>query len=67
MKKRFTTMKEVKEELRVLRLQRDIDMAQLENKKLQMENGLTTYNVVTTLFDALKKYGVYFLIKKIFK
>lgn len=63
---KYSTLEEVKKDLHVLRLERDISLAELENKKLEMEQGLSTFNILTTAFDALKKYGAVYLIRRIF-
>lgn len=67
MDKNYNSMEEVRQDLKILRLKRDISLAELESKKIEVEESFAMSNILSTVVEGVKKYGVFFLIKKLFR
>lgn len=65
--KYYRTLEEVREDLKILKLKRDISLAELENYKLEMEESLRPLKIVAYIANTLKSYGVFYLIRKLLK
>ncbi|KZS38868.1 hypothetical protein AWE51_14910 [Aquimarina aggregata] len=67
MKKTYTSFKEIEQDLRKLNLQRQIHLEEVKLIKSEFKEELQPYQWVSTIFSAVKKYGTFYLIKKLFK
>lgn len=65
MKNNYNNLKEVKRDLKILRLERDISLAELEGLKSEVQNEFTPNNMLMYAIEGVKKYGIFFLIKKL--
>ena len=65
--KTYTSFIDIEKDLRKLELERDIAKEELKIVKHDFEDFLKPVNWVTTIIKAMSKYGVLFLIKRIFK
>lgn len=63
--KRYRTLQEVREDLNILKLKRDISLAELEHSKLALESSLRPLKVIAHLGRTLKRYGFLYLLRKL--
>lgn len=66
-RKCYRSMKEVKEDLKILKLRRDINLVELHTSKLEMEDRIRPLKTLVYIAGTLKKYGAFFLIRKLLK
>lgn len=66
-KKQYTSMEDVKYELKAAKLRKDIALAELEGCKLEVEEQLRPFKLLSYAATALKKYGTFYLIRKLFR
>ncbi|MBC31801.1 MAG: hypothetical protein CMH48_13275 [Muricauda sp.] len=66
-KRQYKTMEEVQLALKAARLQKDIALAELEGSKLEVEEQLRPFKILSYATTALKKYGTFYLIRRLFK
>lgn len=67
MKKIYTSFEEIDMDLKTLHLQRQIAMEELKYSKYELQESLTPHQWVSTLLSAVKKYGILYLIRRLFK
>ncbi len=67
MEKTYTSFKEIEQDLRKLNLQRQICLEEMKLLKSEFKEDLQPYQWVSTIFSAVKKYGIFYLIKRLFK
>lgn len=63
----YRTLQEVREDLNILKLKRDISLAELEHSKLALESSLRPLNIIVHLGKTLKRYGFLYLLRKLRK
>ncbi len=64
---KYTSFKEIEQDLRKLDLERKIAREELIGIKYEFQEQLTPHYWWLTVFDFLKKYGIIFLIKEFIK
>ncbi|SHJ11445.1 DUF6327 family protein [Aquimarina spongiae] len=67
MEKTYNSFKEIEQDLRKLNLQRKISFEQMKLVKHELKEDLQPYNWVITVLNSVKKYGILYIIRKIFK
>ncbi|GAA0715417.1 DUF6327 family protein [Aquimarina litoralis] len=67
MRKEYTSFSEIQKDLKVLNLQRQICIEEMKVTKDQLKQDLLPNQWVSTILSAVKKYGILYLIRKIFK
>ena len=67
MDKTYTSFKEIEQDLKTLSLQRKICVEELKLLKPELKEDLKPYQWVSTLLSAVKKYGIFYFIRRIFK
>ena len=65
--KHYRTMQEIRDELKILKLRRDISLAELESSKMEMEESLRPLKILAYAVNILKRYGTLFLLRKLLK
>lgn len=65
--KTFKNIEEVNLELKRLNLERQIAWEQLKGLKEEIRHDLRPYNWLSTLLSALRKYGIFYLMRKLFR
>lgn len=65
--KRYHTMQEVQKDLKILKLQRDIALAELEGTTLDLEERIRSLKAFVYIGNLLKKCSTLFLLRKFFK
>ncbi len=67
MEKEYTSFKEIEQDLRKLHLQRQIYLEEMKLLKSEFKEDLQPYQWVSTLLSAVKKYGILYLIRRLFR
>ncbi|SEL95001.1 hypothetical protein SAMN04487910_3688 [Aquimarina amphilecti] len=67
MKKTYTSFKEIENDLRRLNLQRQISLEEMKLLKSNLKEDIQPYQWFSTVLSAVKKYGILYLIKRMFK
>ncbi|MFD2565136.1 DUF6327 family protein [Aquimarina rubra] len=67
MAKTYSSFEEIEHDLKKYDLQRQISLEEIKLLKTELKEDLQPYQWVSTIFSAVKKYGIYYLIKRIFK
>ncbi|GAA4271989.1 DUF6327 family protein [Aquimarina gracilis] len=67
MEKTYTSFKEIEQDLRKLNLQRKIALEEMKLLKFELKEDLQPYQWVSTLLSAIKKYGIFYMIRRIFR
>ncbi|WP_378175474.1 DUF6327 family protein [Aquimarina sp. SS2-1] len=67
MRKTYHSFEEIERDLKTYSLQRQISLEELKLLKSELKEDLQPNQWVLTLFSAVKKYGIYYLIKRLFK
>lgn len=65
--KTFTTFAEIEHELKRLKLERQIGMEQLKGVKGELSEDLKAKNWISTALSFGWKYGLFLVVKKLFK
>ncbi|XLS30584.1 DUF6327 family protein [Flavobacteriaceae bacterium M23B6Z8] len=65
--KKYNSFEEIERDLKRLDLQRQIAKEQLIGIKYDFQESLSPYSWMMTAFSAVKKYGILFLIRRLFK
>lgn len=60
-------MDEIKYDLKRLSLERQIALEEIKGLKADIKEDLSPYNWLGTLLSAVKKYGILFLVRKLFR
>ncbi|PIE49049.1 MAG: hypothetical protein CSA39_04695 [Flavobacteriales bacterium] len=67
MKKDYQSFEEISFELKKLNLQRKIALEELKNAGYTAQHNIQSSFWMGTVFNAIKKFGTLYLIKRIFK
>ncbi|GGX33532.1 DUF6327 family protein [Aquimarina muelleri] len=67
MKKVYRSFKEIEQDLRTFNLQRQIAMEEMKLLKIELKEDLQPYQWLSTALSTIKKYGVLYLIRRLFK
>ncbi|WP_062055397.1 DUF6327 family protein [Aquimarina longa] len=67
MGKTYTSFKEIEKDLHKLSLQRQICLEEMKLLKSEFKKELQPYQWVSITLSAIKKYGIFYMIKKLFK
>ncbi len=65
--KSYTNFESINLDLKRLKLERQIALEEIKGIKNNFQEDLQPYNWINTALSAAKKYGFYYLIKKILK
>ncbi len=63
----YKNLDEVEYDLKVLNLERQIALESIKGIKDDVKEDLSPYSWMSTIFSAVKKFGVLYLVKKIFR
>ncbi|WP_035086439.1 MULTISPECIES: DUF6327 family protein [Aquimarina] len=63
----YTSFEEIHNELKTLQLKRQISLEEMKLAKSEFKEDLQPYQWMSTFLSALKKYGLLYLIKRMFK
>lgn len=63
----YTSLEAINHDLRILNLQRKIQLEELKLNRHQFKEDLSPANWIGTLLKGVKKYGILLLLKKIIK
>jgi len=63
----YKNFDEIEYHLKRLSLEREIALEQFKGLKEDVKQDLSPYSWVSTVLSAIKKYGVLYLIRKIFR
>lgn len=63
----YTSFKEIELELRKLKLQRQIAIEEIKLLKPEFEEDLRPYQWVAVILEFIKRYGIYYFVRKLFK
>lgn len=63
----YNSFSEIEIELKKLNLERKIALEEIKYSGNKIQENLTPYSWVSPILNALKKYGVYFLVKRFFR
>ncbi len=67
MEKTYTSFQEIEKDLRTLNLKRKISLEEMKLLKYELKEDLRPYNWIGTVLHSIKKYGMLYLVRKIFK
>lgn len=67
MRTEYTSFEEIREDLKRLSLQRQIAFEEIKSLKHDVQEDFSSSNWIQTALGAVKKFGILFLIRKIFK
>lgn len=65
--KKYNSFEEIERDLKRLDLERQIAREQMVEVKHEFQESLSAYHWMITAFQAVKKYGILFLIRRLFK
>lgn len=65
--KRYTNFEEINLDLKRLNLERQIALEEIKGLKQEVKEDLRPYNWLSTALSAIKKYGIFYLIRKILR
>jgi len=63
----YNSFDEIDVELKRLSLKRKIDWEEIKYSGNIIKDNLTPYTGIAPIFNGVKKFGIYFLLKKIFR
>lgn len=63
----YKNLNEVEYDLKRLNLERQIALEQIKGIKNDVKEDLSPYSWLSTVFSAVKKFGVLYLVKKIIR
>lgn len=63
----FTSMREIKQELKILRLKKDINLEALKSNKNQFEDFVQPLTVANRILSPLKGFIFAYLLKRLFR
>ncbi|MAQ76736.1 MAG: hypothetical protein CL613_10455 [Aquimarina sp.] len=67
MRKNYTSFAEIKYDLKKLQLERQIAIEELKLLKSETKEDLKPYNWIPSIWSIVKKFGMMYLLKKVFK
>lgn len=67
MRSMYKNFDEIEFDLKRLKLEREIALEELKGLKQDVKDDLSPYRWLSTIFSAIKKYGVLYLVRKIIK
>lgn len=65
--KKYNSKDQINEELKRLTLERQIAWEEIKGLRYELKEDLEPYNWVNTAISALKKYGLLYMIRKLFR
>lgn len=65
--KKYNSKGQINEELKRLTLERQIAWEEIKGLRYELKEDLEPYNWVNTAISALKKYGLLYMIRKLFR
>lgn len=65
--RKYNSFEEIERDLKKLDLERQIAKEQMIGLKYSFQESLSPFNWLLTTLEAVKKYGILYLIKRIFK
>lgn len=65
--KSYKTIEDINLDLKRLKLEREIAYEEMKGLKYEVEQDLRPYNWVNTALSAGKKYGILYLVQKLFR
>ena len=65
--KTYTNLEEIDFDLKRLGLEREIALEELKGLKQEVKEDLRPYNWLSTGLSIIKKYGIFYLIRKVFR
>lgn len=65
--KSYTTIEEINLDLKRLKLEREIAWEEMKGIKYEVEEDLRPYNWMGTVLSVGKKYGILYLVRKLFR
>ncbi len=63
----YNSFEEINNDLQMLSLRRKIALEEIKLVKTEFKEDIQPYRWVSTLFSAVKKYGILYLIRRFFK
>ncbi|MFD2098157.1 hypothetical protein [Flagellimonas iocasae] len=63
----FTSMREIKQELKILRLKKDINLEALKSNKNEFEDFVQPLTVANRILSPLKGFIFAYLLKRLFR
>ncbi len=63
----YTSFKEIEQDLRKLNLQRQIAVEEMKLLKTEFKEDLQPYQWLSTALSAIKKYGIFYLVRRLFR
>ncbi|MBP2830712.1 hypothetical protein J8281_00815 [Aquimarina sp. U1-2] len=67
MNREYTSFKEIEQDLRKLHLRRQIYLEEMKLIKSEFKEDLQPYQWVSTVLSAVKKYGIFYMIRRLFR
>ena len=65
--KTYKNLEEINLDLRRLKLEREIALEELKGIKHDVKEDLSPYNWMSTMLSAVKKYGIFYMIRKLIR
>jgi hypothetical protein len=63
----YNSFEEIDFEVKKLNLERKIAWEEIKQSGNEMQESLSPYNWITPIISSIKKFGILFLLKKIFR
>ncbi|RKN75133.1 hypothetical protein [Ulvibacterium marinum] len=63
----YNNLEEIKYDLKRLHLERQIAWEEMKGLKNEVKEDLSPYNWLGTILSAVKKYGILYLVRKLFR
>ena len=65
--KTYNSIDEINQDLKRLKLEREIAWEEMKGLKYDVQDDLSTYNWLSTAASAVKKYGILYFIRKLLR
>ncbi len=65
--KTYNSAEEIKKDLKRLHLERQIAFEEIKGLRYKVKEDLQAYNWINMALSAAKKYGMFYLMRKLFK
>ncbi len=65
--KSYNSAEEIKKDLKRLHLERQISWEEMKGLRYKVKEDLQAYNWLNVVFSVAKKYGMLYLMRKLFK
>lgn len=63
----YTSIEQINQDLKRLKLEREIAWEEMKGLQHEVKEDLSAYNWIGTAFSAVKKYGIIYMIRKMFR